>query len=119
MTDCDFQEFISQVQTEVDRQPELQMIEEQKEVEQGGDSLVIAQAIYQKIDTEGRGYIDRAMLRSYCQRIIDVVNRNEPFDETSFELGFLALDTDADNRITLQDLIQFTNKNKSCNQQIP
>ena len=40
-----------------------------------GDSqcLVIALSIYHKIDTTRRGYIDRAMLRVYTERILRYV----------------------------------------------
>ena len=40
-----------------------------------GDSqcLVIALSIYHKIDTTRRGYIDRAMLRAYTERILRYV----------------------------------------------
>ena len=60
------------------------------------------------MDPDGIGYIDRAMLKVYTQRILDSVNPNAPFDEEGFEVGFQALDHDSDGKITLDDIIWFT-----------
>lgn len=60
------------------------------------------------MDPSGVGYVDRPMLREYTQRIKDVVNPDEPFDEDGFDVGFQVLDHDGDNIITLEDVIWFT-----------
>lgn len=83
-------------------------------------SQQIALSIYNKIDRNGVGYIDRPMLREYCTTILRHVNPQAPFDEQGFESGFKALDQNHDNKITLLDLINFTEANKNNNsEQLP
>ena len=72
------------------------------------------------MDPEGVGYIDRPMLRTYTQRILDAVNPDAPFDEDGFEQGFQVLDHDQDGKITLSDLIWFTcSKREQSGEQVP
>ena len=57
--------------------------------------------IYKKIDLNGVGYIDRAMLRDYCKRVLSAVSPGKPVDAAALEHGFRVLDADGDGRITL------------------
>ena len=57
--------------------------------------------IYKKIDLNGVGYIDRAMLRDYCKRVLSAVSPGKPVDAAALENGFRVLDADGDGRITL------------------
>ena len=61
--------------------------------------------MYKKIDTDGRGFIDREMLRLYAITVRSYVYPGTDFDELNFEKGFLNLDRDNDGKITVDDII--------------
>ena len=69
--------------------------------------MVQARILYDKIDTNSVGFIDRAMLRMHIELIRQFVYPDSPFDERSFELGFRKLDRDGDGHIVFQDLCHF------------
>lgn len=73
----------------------------------------MARSIYCKIDTSGVGYIDRAMMRAYCERILKFVSPDQAVEEASLEAGFNTLDADSDGRITLEDLARFLRNQSS------
>ena len=82
--------------------------------------LTIALNIYHKIDTERRGFIDRDMLKAYCQRILGYVQPDGNVDEDSLDAGFKALDRNQDGRITLEDLVRFAQGHrKNESEEIP
>ena len=88
MTDEDFEQFIQQAEMNI------QFPNNMPANNNNSNTLAIAKLIYQKIDIEGAGFINRNMLKRYCQQVIEAVSPGQPFDEAGFENGFKALDQD-------------------------
>ena len=99
MTDYEFTDFAEQVEAHV--QPE-----KPKPIS-GEKILEIATGLLNKIDTEGKGFIDITMLHAYCKRILDFVKPGAAVDIVSLEYGFKKLDKDGDGKVLLFDLMQF------------
>ena len=82
-------------------------------------SMKQAAALFKKLDTTGKGYLDREAMRVYAMAVREAVYPGTPFDEAGFEAGFCALDTNNDGKVTPFDLVFFIEANKDKQLEVP
>ena len=99
MSDAEFQEFSDAVETTINAPKPYSRVP-------GDYILKTATEIFNKIDVEGTGVVEKAQMRAYCERIISFINPGAAVDEEALDKGFRQLDKDRDGKVTLYDMMQ-------------
>ena len=102
MTDVEFRGFCDTVENTISAQ-----VEPPRSRIPGDQILKRAQSIFNKIDVDGTGFVDKEKMRAYCARVLSFMNPGAPVDEVALDKGFKRLDKDRDGKVTLFDMMQY------------